>query len=386
MELRPLSPIGKELKELIEAWIRSKCPGLAGTALQWVQNATSARKPREVKGDITLTVTPCIGSFVTFNKSFCEDLSCMKTDIVNYISHPSGGREGRRPKNFLLLGPPGSGKSFLIGQLTEEVGQALGGHPAIHGESFNVSEWDSFKDVERVLKLIHIANRYEGVPIVFVDEVDTRIGGEHVFKKLIGPMWDGTYQGQDMKRAVIFYAMSMRLATMPAADIGGLPYMTWKQQCADRIGVAARESKVHKLLDFYDRIENIICIPPTNNKLIDYSEDAVSGGVHPILRASADDWEIGIENMVLANIIVTQRFKHVKRIDLPSVCILAKIVQEGLSKRDAISIVRRSTPPTGSDFEIDMLPTDVVSDDKKREIQESFKEYMPYISMTVDAA
>jgi hypothetical protein len=152
-----------------------------------------------------------VGQLFTVNSVYRRDLVRAQYDLYDYFN-----RSLHRPFNCLLLGPPGSGKSFIAKQLADfpnrdDLKQKLGAvgiketieetetrglQPAKENKpsrprffEYNLSQLhrpDELSDIFR-----EIANAASEKKIVLLDEFDVRIGSSSVIRYLIEPMYDG---------------------------------------------------------------------------------------------------------------------------------------------------------------------------------------------------
>lgn len=111
-----------------------------------------------------------------------------------------------RPLNCVILGGPGSGKTFLAGELKKAIDAKL--------LEFNLSQVHD--SVQLRSHFTEIGEALEANPekpvIAFFDEFDVRIGGVSAIQYLIQPIYDGKfYDGRktwDLNRAIFFFSGS----------------------------------------------------------------------------------------------------------------------------------------------------------------------------------
>lgn len=181
-------------------------------------------------------------------------------------------REVTRPLNILLAAPPGSGKSFLIKQLVKSAGQ----------ERFSFEEVyvAAFDDVSELLGVFQRAQSVfvsGKIPVVFFDEVDSKVADSPIYKRFLSPMWDGTFFiGKDkfhLGRSIFFFAgstLSLESVSDAILATGDLPlsydeYTTEWQKSFDKHWAA---SDLEKITDFLDRIDILLRLPPLHPRLL----------------------------------------------------------------------------------------------------------------------
>lgn len=129
--------------------------------------------------------------------------------IRNLISQYLEGKTSKRPLCLAVFGPPGSGKSFGV----EQVAKSVTGIADVKVEKleFNLSQFESTRDLVMVLHRVRDAVLSGSVPLVFFDEFDcefqTRLGWLRYF---LAPMQDGVFKdGEGMHpigRAIFVFA------------------------------------------------------------------------------------------------------------------------------------------------------------------------------------
>ncbi len=169
-----------------------------------------------------LTVNEC--------ENFCDDLDIYRTanpvhaaDISSAVSalqtHFSSGNP-QRPLNSLILGGPGSGKSFLAGQFKKRFGAKF--------VSFNISQfhhtWQIPETFVEVAKTIS-ANPESNV-IAFFDEFDVRIESIAAIQYMIAPMYDKRFEYKGVKydirkAALLFSGSYLNSQEVLSSVIGG---------------------------------------------------------------------------------------------------------------------------------------------------------------------
>jgi len=97
-------------------------------------------------------------------------------------------REPTRSLATMLVAPPGLGKSFLVQRLADAI--------RIGVIEFNITHLTSIGELIACFDMI--SSRQNQEPrrrlVVFWDEINAQLGGEHVYSYFLGPMSDGVYR------------------------------------------------------------------------------------------------------------------------------------------------------------------------------------------------
>ena len=96
-------------------------------------------------------------------------------------------REERRSKSFLIIDSPGSGKSYMVDCLAKTL--------KLQTLKFNITQMRTRQDLTSCFEAIAAAqsqNR-ETLLLVFVDEINSILNGQHVFDAFLEPLEDGKF-------------------------------------------------------------------------------------------------------------------------------------------------------------------------------------------------
>lgn len=135
-------------------------------------------------GPVALTRMPhlSIGKLFNADRGEVEMLRSLKEIILRYIDQGSG----KKPLSIGVFGPPGSGKSFSVKQLSE----ALVGKDG--WLEFNLSQFSGPADLIGAFHQIRDKCLEGGTPVAFFDEFDAK---EYMWLQyLLAPMQDGRFQ------------------------------------------------------------------------------------------------------------------------------------------------------------------------------------------------
>jgi hypothetical protein len=127
-----------------------------------------------------------LDGFLTVDSTLGAEIVALKAKIADYVrSHRV------RPFVAVLCGDPGAGKTTLA----QRLGEVTGCEVILE----NASQWASTEDLFTACERIRTARMRGRTPLAFIDEVDSEIHGQHVYGKLLAPIWDGSYfvQGQE---------------------------------------------------------------------------------------------------------------------------------------------------------------------------------------------
>lgn len=136
-------------------------------------------------GDYTLGQAPEIrfGKILkAMDRSEIERLSGIWKLIAEYMDHPNPGR----PLSLAVFGSPGSGKSFSINQIAEQIDSRR-----ICKMVFNLSQFRQFEELVAAFHKIRNINLTGKIPLVFFDEFDAE--GLKWLKFFLAPMQDGEF-------------------------------------------------------------------------------------------------------------------------------------------------------------------------------------------------
>jgi hypothetical protein len=152
-------------------------------------------------------------NFTTVNDSYADQLNKMKNLVGDYFQDETLNR----PFSYLILGPPGAGKSFLMKSLVEKLKEDQQPKKrrrrlSFAFQSINLSEVVNPSELYKFYEQIQKNSEKEICTVTLLDEVDVRWGGSSAIKHLINPMYDGEYwNGAESKkfgRCAFFFAGS----------------------------------------------------------------------------------------------------------------------------------------------------------------------------------
>lgn len=123
-----------------------------------------------------------LDEFLTVDRDLGSEILRIKSEIRTYFE----AQESKaKPFVVALCGSPGSGKSALADALAKAL--------KFDVLKANAAQWTSVEDLFRLCEEIRTIRVKEGKAFVFIDEVDTAVGGEKLYGKLLAPLGDGAY-------------------------------------------------------------------------------------------------------------------------------------------------------------------------------------------------
>ncbi len=123
------------------------------------------------------------GKYLTVDREEIERINEIRSLILSYSANESD----RTPLSIAVFGPPGSGKSFAVEQLAEELfgkGQA--------SLEFNLSQFRWEAELYQAFHQVRDASLKGSIPLVFWDEFDS--GNLKWLKEFLAPMQDAEFR------------------------------------------------------------------------------------------------------------------------------------------------------------------------------------------------
>lgn len=142
-------------------------------------------------------------NLVVVDRDEIESYQSIRNLLAEYIGNPRIAR----PFSFAVFGPPGSGKSFGVSELSKGLAPDL-----IVPMTFNLSQFDSPRDLVGAFHLVRDAALEGKLPLVFFDEFDSGLGDRKLgwLRFFLAPMQDGLFRdGEAMHpigRAIFVFA------------------------------------------------------------------------------------------------------------------------------------------------------------------------------------
>jgi hypothetical protein len=147
--------------------------------------------------------------FTTINREYGKRLKRLAEDLSKYLTDDTV----TRPFLYLILGPPGAGKSFLIKQLIKylPLSDWNTGKPIIFQRA-NLSEMLEPRELHQLYINIKNNTNNKLSTVTLLDEFDIKWSGGSAIKYLINPIYDGEfwngYEFQKFGKCAFFFAGS----------------------------------------------------------------------------------------------------------------------------------------------------------------------------------
>lgn len=132
-----------------------------------------------------------LDGYLTVDSTLGAEIMALRAKIEDSV-------RSRRERPFVavLCGDPGAGKTTLAQRLGQVTGCAV--------ILDNAAQWASVDQLSGTCERIRTARMQTRVPLAFIDEVDSMLQGQHVYGKLLSPIWDGAYYVNAEERSLGF--------------------------------------------------------------------------------------------------------------------------------------------------------------------------------------
>ena len=180
----PITFPANEIAQLEDSWNDVILPIAIKLVKYGIKKSFNGGTPDAKK----LPITPIVsyGDLTLIGRYDIESYSHVVETLRKHISSNE-----RKPVSIGVFGPPGSGKSFGVG----EIAKALCG-PNLEILNFNISQYDNRDQlIFDLIKISDVAARGK-IPLAFFDEFDCRKPGQENafwFPSFLQPMQDGTF-------------------------------------------------------------------------------------------------------------------------------------------------------------------------------------------------
>ena len=116
-----------------------------------------------------------------------KEIRRLVREIHSFVTQKESGEENARNVSCMVVGKPGDGKTFLVSQIAKMFKMRL--------VPFNITQMSSKADIfDSFLSIATEQAQSNGEPIlVFVDEINAKLDGQHVYDAFLSPLEDGVY-------------------------------------------------------------------------------------------------------------------------------------------------------------------------------------------------
>jgi len=177
---------------LLDAIFESKT-ALLHTAVAITATSAKPVSPEEVEADNLLKQVP-IAVFAkalrTQDRREIENYRALYSLMRDYLSQATPPR----PLSIAVFGPPGAGKSFGVKKVAISLSQ-LGGPRPIETKTFNLSQYETPKQLADAFHLVRDIVLTGKTPLVFFDEFDSSLAGTRLgwLRYFLAPMQDAEF-------------------------------------------------------------------------------------------------------------------------------------------------------------------------------------------------
>jgi hypothetical protein len=138
-----------------------------------------------------------IGAWTSIDRVEIESMRSARAIAREYLLQDNP----TRPLSLAVFGPPGSGKSFAIKQMTRNTGSIP---QQLSVLEFNLSQLRSPDDLPQAFQAVRDCAVERKLPLVFWDEFDTALEGSELgwVSRFLAPMQDGVFTERGINRPI----------------------------------------------------------------------------------------------------------------------------------------------------------------------------------------
>jgi hypothetical protein len=331
-----------------------------------------------------------IANYIHLDEYYREEI----LNITDYIYGYACNDAARRPINFYLDALPGSGKSFLVKQICKSLELRLG-NDSIDYLYCNLTTIKSVADLYLFFRKGQTANIDGKLPVIFFDELDSGMPDKaDAYPYFLMPMFDGKYysdgQIHSLGRVVLFFAGSKKISEIVLEgldiEVKKLDYSTIGNNVGLKINphvqlalleqndnnlsyeydegemsvedwIIKQETRLIdtikikktctndnacpvKILDFVDRIDKFIFVPPLNSRPNNNEKHVTSQADYIVIA------------------MLNKHHKWALYVDKCVVIFLRGLLINDCKMRSVESLIVRSTTSNDGFFRLENLPAE----------------------------
>lgn len=240
------------------------------------QKPTSPSKPYRVVEAGEAHPRPMYVPILTFGKltlverKEIESIRSIRNLIKSYLEE-ARNTASALPLCIAVFGAPGSGKSFAVKQIAEDINGALEDpRTGLEPVEYNVAQFRSVEELGDAITRAGVINSEGKTPLVFFDEFDCDFGGQPLgwLKYFLAPMQDGTFYGvrQTIKiaRAIFVFAGGVYEKFEAFDPTAGARTSEKKGNRSSQSEQRQHTFRIQKGPDFVSRLRGHINILPIN--------------------------------------------------------------------------------------------------------------------------
>ncbi len=307
-------------------------------------------------------VTFGIGNYICHDDIFQSELLEVADLIIGYCISD----HVKSPLNFFIEAMPGSGKSYLVKEMTKAVEENIGSGK-IEYIYCNLTTITSIDDLNMFFWRAQSASIQSKTPVIFFDEVDSRFQSiDNFYSYFLMPMFDGCFfaggRQHDIGTVVLFFAASKKIwqilsptlqqsakIRLDGKSIPVTQYIDNQKNLTENAKDIFIEGRGNpevspKLLDFLNRIDYTIYVPPVNS----------------FPNASESLCQEQARYMIIS--FINKYHPHAKFIYTPLLQMLSVVLIGKNNPRQIGSLIKRCAIPTDGIFTKDGLPSELAID------------------------
>ena len=259
-----------------------------------------------------------LGNYVSHCDSFRTELEYLKDSVKQYLKHETI----KKPLNILMVAPPGTGKSYLVEQLKDEISE----NKELVYEEYHVAAMRTIDDLMSVYQRIQSISLDNKVPIIFFDEIDAKVENTFLYPYLLAPMASGKFYDGSVIHSIgaptILVFAGSSIVPQPALEQAFNPnmrYSDWRTKIDVQLRSKLKNKELSKenttntntpikQADFLDRIDIFIPIPD--------------------IKMNFEDRDTEKELIQLAYSLIKKHFKSISEVEKDAIISLVYVLMD----------------------------------------------------------